>query len=220
MHRSPPVLKLDLHLENEQQVFFGEGEAAAEEALERAASRDTKLLAYFKANRQYPEARDVLYPDFPEKFIWQDTARQWKKRSRGIQIGRIPVISLSPQQSEQFYLRMLLYNKAGATSHEDLRTVDGEVCVTFQLACQKLGLLEDDSFITQMIDEAATIQFGNTLRDFFVTILLYNRPANVPDLWIRYRETLSSDYARHFNLQSPDETCFNQCLIYIGRFKV
>ena len=62
-------------------------------------------------------------------------------------MGRIPTISLSPHQSERYYLRLMLHNKAGATSFEDLRTVDGVVHPTFNAACRPLGLLEDDSEI-------------------------------------------------------------------------
>ena len=35
----------------------------------------------------------------------------------------------------------------GPTCFEDLRTVNGELCSGFQEACQKLGLLEDDTEI-------------------------------------------------------------------------
>ena len=36
-----------------------------------AVSHDTKLTAYFKANEKYPEARNLLYQDFPSNFVWQ-----------------------------------------------------------------------------------------------------------------------------------------------------
>jgi hypothetical protein len=42
---------------------------------------------------------------------------------------------------ERFYLRLLLTVVAGATSFENLRTIDGVVYPTFQAACGAMGLL-------------------------------------------------------------------------------
>ncbi len=42
---------------------------------------------------------------------------------------------------------MLLYNFGGATSYQDLCTINGEQQETFQDACIKLGLLDSDTEI-------------------------------------------------------------------------
>lgn len=60
-------------------------------------------------------------------------------------LGRISTISLNWHQSELYHLRMFLHCKAGATSLEDIRTIGDEVCDSFQAACVKLGLVEDDT---------------------------------------------------------------------------
>jgi len=71
MHEeSPSVTRLQVHLEGEDLIFWDEDEAPdAGDVMERAVSRDTKLTAYFKANKKYPEARNLLYQDFPSKFV-------------------------------------------------------------------------------------------------------------------------------------------------------
>ena len=48
--------------------------------LQEQALKDTKLTAYFKANAQYPEAQNLLYQDFPSKFVWIDKKRDWRPR--------------------------------------------------------------------------------------------------------------------------------------------
>ena len=88
------------------------------------------------------------------------------------------MISLNSHQSELFYLRLLLHNKVGATSFEDLKTVNGELCESFQDTCLKMGLLENDNELDLVMEEAAAIRFGDQLRDMFINILLYSRPSD------------------------------------------
>ena len=211
-HRSPAVMKLDCHLKGEQMQLFAEGEE--EEAINRGP-RVTKLLAYFSQNAEDPEAREVLYPDFPDKYTWIEKDKRWRKRKTGVTVGRIPVFSCNAKQSELFFLRMLLYNKSGATSFENLRTINGHVCPTFQEACRKLGLLETDEELDCVMEEASTVQFGNQLRDVFANLLIYCRPADPPLFWQRHREKLVEDFMRAENAEAPTELMFNQALLYL-----
>lgn len=48
-----------------------------------------------------------------------------------------------PSAGERYYLRMLLNVVKGATSFEDIRTVNGVLHPTFRSACTALGLLGD-----------------------------------------------------------------------------
>ncbi|KAG8177717.1 hypothetical protein JTE90_008341 [Oedothorax gibbosus] len=67
-------------------------------------------------------------------YVYEKNTTKWKRRQRGSQqvIGRMPVVSV--QDAERFYLRMLLLRQPGAVGFEDIRTVDGIVCETFQQA--------------------------------------------------------------------------------------
>ena len=209
---SPPVEKLPLHLPGEQSVLFEEGEGAA--ALERGAP-ETRLTAYFKLNQECEEARGILYPDIPSQFTWDAKNKKWKARQQRYSIGRVPTVSLSPHQSERYYLRMILHNKAGAKSFEDLRTINGETHPTFNAACRALGLLEDDSEIDKALDEAALIRFGDNLRDVFVTLLVNCMPANSFELWNRWRRTLCEDKIRQSEGTELTDIIESQVLIYI-----
>ena len=80
--KSHTVMKLSCHLESEQSVFMEEGGEL--EAL-LAGEPETTLTAYFKKNAEDISARDVLYLDFPSKFVWKDG--DWKTRKIGTALG-------------------------------------------------------------------------------------------------------------------------------------
>ena len=82
-HRFPPVLKLQLHLENEQNVVFQNDKVV--EALEK--NERTHLTEFFKLNNQDATANGILYPDIPSMYTWQATKRKWKKRSQNLTGG-------------------------------------------------------------------------------------------------------------------------------------
>ena len=69
----PSVYRLPVHLENEQNVLYGVDDVP-QEVLERAATKDTQLLGWFKANGDAvciaAGAHDCLYQDFPKMFVW------------------------------------------------------------------------------------------------------------------------------------------------------
>jgi hypothetical protein len=211
--RDPPVEKLPCHLPDQQTVLF-ETPAEAQAAINRGPP-ETKLTAYFKTNRIDAEARTILYIDFPRYFTWNATNKQWQRRKQGNSIGRIPTISLSPHQAELFYLRMLLFNRAGATGFEELRTIEDTVCPTFQDACRMMGLLDDDNEINQVMEEAYSIRFGSQLRDMFATILMYCRPSDPASFWERHKSKLCEDLMHQNRVQEPNELIVNEVLLYL-----
>jgi hypothetical protein len=64
-------------------------------------------------------------------------------RKRGFAISRI--YYAHPTSGERYYLWMLLNYVKGATSYEDLRTVDGIKHDTFKDACIAMSLFVDDN---------------------------------------------------------------------------
>ena len=130
----------------------------------------------------------------------------WERRKRGTRnadnrivattLGRIPTISLSRHQSELYYLRMLLHLQTGATSFEEIRTIEGEQCEDNQSACVKLGLLDDDIEKDKAMQEAANLRFGHQLHAVFATILLYCTPTEPLAFWEKWKTTLACDIMR------------------------
>lgn len=110
---------------------------------------------------------------------------------------------------------MLLHNKAGTVSYEDLRTVNDHVCSTFKEACHCLGLLEDDTEIDRVMEEAASIRFGSALRDTFVTILLYCKPVNPLMFWETHKVALCRDLMNRDKVTTPTEGIINEVLLHL-----
>ena len=119
----PAVLRLDMHLENEQNIIFKDTDILDD--LQMATkTKQTKILAWFALNRKDPEARQYLYSDIPKFYRWIPKTLSWQRRKGVISemIGRMYFVS--PHDIERFSLRLLLLNTPGVKSFEDLRTVD------------------------------------------------------------------------------------------------
>ena len=130
------------------QVVYEEGDEEA--ALERG-ERGSTLTAWMAANspgllteEDRAVARTITYPNFPSEFVFLNHSWRRRKVGKGKTIGRVPIVPLNPHTMELYALRLILHNTAGATSYEELRTVDGEVKASFQAAAIALNLLEDD----------------------------------------------------------------------------
>lgn len=91
--------------------------------------------------------------------------------------------------------------------------MNGHICVSFQEACQSLGLLEDDTEIDKAMEEAASIWFGPALRDTFVTLLIYYRPANPLHFWETHKVALCTDLMQRDKVSTPTETITNKVLL-------
>ena len=62
----PHVLRLALHLENQQPVYFPE-QAELDDVLSR--QRHTTLTGWFIANQEFHCAREITYTNFPDEFV-------------------------------------------------------------------------------------------------------------------------------------------------------
>src|SRR6202789_2694972 len=193
MHEEVPnIVRLQVHLPNQQLITWNEDNAPDVQAvIDQQGNKDTNLTAYFKANDEYPEARELLYQDFPSKFVWIQKDRKWKLRQQGFAIGRM--YYAHPSSGERFYLRTLLAAVKGAKSFEDLRRVDGDLLPTFHQACLARGLLEDDNEWRQCLQEAAHMATGHQLRNLFVTILHDCSPSDPLALWLEFRVNICDD---------------------------
>lgn len=150
----PHMERLQIHLPGQQRILFkAPQEQVAHDALKQKLMDDDKLrrttiTEFFEMNRIAKEALDAgqplpfkkkngrqlevlrnpldyLYTDFPEYLTWMKKTRRWKVREKGEALGRIYFIS--SKSKDLYYLRLLLCHRKGATSYEDLRTVEGRL---------------------------------------------------------------------------------------------
>ncbi|WKY01343.1 hypothetical protein Q1695_015388 [Nippostrongylus brasiliensis] len=132
--KSDTVCRLQVHLPDFQSVTFSPG--AERVALERAASRNTTLTAWFQLNTECdrlqsegleipsPDPRSLLYHELSTPFRFDCGTGKWTKRQRDRrQIGRMHAVS--PKQLDLFHLRLLLLSQMNMKSFVDLRAVDG-----------------------------------------------------------------------------------------------
>jgi hypothetical protein len=116
----PSVIRLPVHLPDEQMVFY-DPDDNAQDVLECAAARDTCLTGWFKANANdnlvAAGAHDYLYQNFPSKFVWVKNRIAWKIRKRGVAIVRM--YAAAPGSGKHFYLRLLLTVVKGMLSVTD-----------------------------------------------------------------------------------------------------
>jgi hypothetical protein len=89
---------------------------------------------------------------------------------------------------------------SGATSYDDLRTVNGVILPTFREAAERRGLIEADNSLDECMAEATLYQMPSSLRRLFATILVFCEPSDVCGLWNRHLDAMSEDYRR--NVQS------------------
>lgn len=156
-----------------------------------ATSKKSKLEAWFVANKEFPQARNFTYTEFPSQFTWVPKISKWKLRQRGDVVGRL--IEVHATSGELLYLRMLLIRKKGSLSFTSLRTVDGITYDTFKEACGALGLSNNDKQWHDALSENTHTTMPNQLCAMFVNILVYCYVSDPLLLWDAHRQALSDD---------------------------
>ncbi|OMP07463.1 DNA helicase PIF1, ATP-dependent [Corchorus olitorius] len=148
------------------------------------------------ANRNHESARDLLYADFPTRWVWNPKASKWLPRQRGFSIGRI--VHIPPATGDLYYLRLLLNVVRGAVSYEAIRTVCGVLYPTFQAACEALGLFEDDRQWQHALDEASAWATSYKRRIMFVGLLMHSQVGDAAALFERNWPLMSDDIQHRF----------------------
>ncbi|XP_050053481.1 ATP-dependent DNA helicase PIF1-like [Aphis gossypii] len=225
--RHPSVVHLAVHLENGQRVYF-----TAQNAVQRAAQPpSTTLTSFFETCQNDDFAQTLLYSEMPKYYTWNQSSRRFIRRKQGKPvpgytdvystdaIGRI--YSVHPSNDECFYLRLLLVNVRGPTSFQQLRTFDGELCVSYREACQRLQLLENDAHWDQTLNDAVISSHAHQIRTLFSIIISTCFPSNPIDLWIKYKDYMCDDilYQIQNRMGNPNiqisEEIYNEALISI-----
>ena len=83
---------------------------------------------------------------------------------------------------------------------------DNLVCSTFLEACNKRGLLDNDTIWVQTLTEAAAMNTPNRLRYLFAYLLLYSNVSDPVALYTQFHYDLMHDFLRN----DPDETVAEQ----------
>lgn len=205
MHdRSHSVMRLPIHLPNQQRITFEEGNE--EEAIVAAQTRTTKLESWFNLNSVDPTAQEYLYTEIPNHFVY--VKNNWQRRLRGGEKIVPRMYTVSPRDEERFYMRTLLLHVRGADSFEALRSFDGILYDTYKAAAQARGLLESDDEWVRCMQDAVTYQMPRQLRETFCYIIVFGRPSQVLLLWQQFYEDMILDFVRSL----PESEAINMAL--------
>ncbi|XP_055714240.1 uncharacterized protein LOC129808488 [Phlebotomus papatasi] len=212
---SHTIVRLSVHLEGEDRVYFHEGAD-----LLQVAQPQSTLSAYFQSNAEMKVIADrklegitsrrmkakvyrehglhLTYPQYCKMFSWKtDAPRRWQKREKAhrkgfVAIGRM--YTVNPRNVELHSLRVLLLHVPGCTSYQDLRTVNGRVFETFAEAAIVRGLRRSDEEFSNTIEEAISLDIPPAeCRSLFAMLLYYNQPDTAGGVWIRFKENLIRD---------------------------
>ena len=226
--RYPPVIHLDVHLEGGQRIYFNPDNVT--ERLENP--RRTTLLAFFNLCEADPFAKSLLYNEVSAYYTYNKQQGVFNRRRRGTAVVGEPgifkehvigrVYTVHPNNSECFYLRLLLHVVRGPTSFAELRKVDNIVHPTYQAACRARHLLDGDQHWDDALSEAIISESPQRLRHLFAVMLVFCALSDASQLWHKYQNKLAEDFFRHAQLNDDNqiserlrESYLNRCLLAI-----
>ncbi|UYV73989.1 hypothetical protein LAZ67_11001733 [Cordylochernes scorpioides] len=223
--RSPLIVHLAVHLENGQRVYFTT--ANADNVISNP--RDTTLTAFFKLCNQDTFARTLLYCEVPSFYTWTNNKILGRKQGTpgegypGVRksdvLGR--VYTVHPTNAECYYLRLLLFHIRGPCSFQSLRTVEGVIHTTFQMAFKALGLLEDDSHWNETLKEASICRNAASVRALFSTMLIFCHMSDTLTLWHAHKECMSEDILHRMRRDmSIPELAYNADVFNAGLLEI
>lgn len=214
--RHPTVLRLDLHLENQQRVQFPAGTEHAVASSDPPKTRLTQWFLYVSENRHESHALTSTYNDFADTHTYYKNKKHRElKLSGGEVIGHMRTVH--PKNRELFYLRTLLLHVQGrqlllldapqeslpdVCTFEALKYFEGQKYETYQAACQARGLLQDDSEWHAVLDDAIFTQINAcSIRQLFLYIIRFNSPSDPQALFDAHHSQMADDLAREAQQQ-------------------
>ncbi|XP_044591402.1 uncharacterized protein LOC123269633 [Cotesia glomerata] len=210
--KSHAFIRLPVHLPNQHTVTIDE--SGTDDVINKALEKQTMLIDYFALNARDEEARNFSYAEIPSHYVFKKSSNDsnvhsWNNRKKQLNvIGRM--YSISPNQTELFHLRLLLIHTKGATSFDDLKTVNGITHQTFVETCLALGLIEDDNEWTRALTGAESWMMPQQLRRLFVRILIYCQPIYPHLLWDTFKISMSQDFSRNFEQNIANQKAYAQ----------
>ncbi|XP_059168222.1 uncharacterized protein LOC131950184 [Physella acuta] len=218
--RDPPVVRLQVHLPDEQHVYFQDTAG-----LTNTEMCKTTLTQFMKLNTDDHFARTLFYAEVPRYFTWAN--KQWQRRKVGKENPNHPgrfeanvlgrVYTVSPRCGELYYLRLLLHHVKGPQSFDDLKKHDEKTLATFKTACIARGLLQTDDHWRQTLLDAENTRLPRAMRDLFVVLLTHEEIVNPKELWEQFKNSMSQDYLKADMSTRTNENPnhHDQALLYI-----
>jgi len=163
-----------------QQEVFVRGE----EAGVLRNPQDSKLTAWFKLNQEDATARQFLYTEIPQHYVWDAPNKKWLRRKTNTGERVITrLYAVNPKNTESSYLRLLLLHTPGALSYEYLKTYHSHIYATYRDVCVARGFTASDDEWRMTMDEATQTKIPKNIRQLFAFIVALYTPTDVRQLW-------------------------------------
>lgn len=200
--RFPPVMHLDVHLENRQRIYFNNSNIR--DRIEN--QKNTTLLAFFQICNEDQFAKTLLYEEIPMYYTFNKQQGRFIRRKKGILVSEFTgiyrdnvigrVYTVHPNNNDCYYLRLLLHNVRRPTSFKDIKSVDNIEYPTYQAACAARHLLDDDKHWDETLKEACITDNPGQLRQLFAIMLIFCQLNNPLELWNKYSSQFCEDVER------------------------
>lgn len=214
----PNVIRLPIHLENEEHLVFNENDEI--EKILKTKKPKTKFTEWFTSNKKHPEFKHLTYFEYPKFFSWNNSKKEWVKRTRNISINSsnnnsnkmnkdivCRVYQIDPKNNEQFYLKNILRYKPGAICYADLKEVNGITYKNFRDVAKALNILkkEDDKLWIDTLEEAIFYECNSfKLRRLFAHILMECQVSNPVNLWNKFSKYLGDDHKKKLGFETKN----------------
>lgn len=191
----PSVERLDVHLPDQQHVIY-DPTSDPRDIFEAAERSSSTLLEWFALNIRDVSARQYLYSEIPEHYVWHHGTWMPRSKTSCISIGRMYNVSI--YNYELFSLRTLLSCQRGCQSFSDVLMVDGYIHNTFRAACSAFGFIHDDSEFVACFSEylETTIASQASIRQQFAFMLCAIKVLNAKMLFEHFSLDLCGDESR------------------------
>jgi hypothetical protein len=196
----PPVCRLDIHLPFHQFVVF-DPTADARDIIVEAERTSSTLLEWFALNIRDPTARQHLYTEIPEFYVWKNNSWFQRSQTGSLAVGRMYGVTIN--NYELFSLRTLLKCQRGCQNFADLLTVDGFIYPTFREACGAYGFAHDDSEFIACFTEylETTISSSTSVRHQFAFMLCAIKTLNPQAVFEHFADELCGSDSRETTLR-------------------
>ena len=192
-----PVMRLPIHLENQRYVSWSDQQSLPD--VVPHGPPDVSLTAWLKSNaKPQPQfGKHLLYTDYAELYTYHGQSKGWKVRKKMVDRVVGCMYFIMPNAGQLYFLHLSLNQVPGATSFAYLRTVEGTEHATYQQACIRRGLLQDDDEWHACLEEAVRYYSAARLRLLFCTIQDYNLQKDPYKLWLTFEDDFIGNLMYH-----------------------
>lgn len=181
-HRSHTIERLPVHLPKEPMLYF---QAGFETNANHDRASELFLTGQWKCSRSQLTSHEIQ-----KHCVW--TNRQWNIRKNTKCFEWI--YTVNPVDIGKYYFCVPLLHVKGQQLFHHLCTVDGIMYNSFQEAAKKFHLPITDTESEGCLHEAVTHKMPKQLRWFFAIVCIFCFPANVFELWTKFKDALSEDF--------------------------